>query len=80
MREAVFSSVVSWFGTGDQVADESLSGLSFLDLFAGSGALGLEALSSGAANVTFVENATEAVQAIQQNMDNPGDDPRADVR
>ncbi|MEX2282951.1 MAG: 16S rRNA (guanine(966)-N(2))-methyltransferase RsmD [Gemmatimonadota bacterium] len=40
-----------------------------LDLFSGSGALGLEALSRGAAAVTFVEQAARALKALQANID-----------
>ena len=39
-----------------------------IDLFAGSGALGLEALSRGAASATFVERSEEGVAAIRQNL------------
>lgn len=39
-----------------------------LDLFAGSGALGLEALSRGAARVTFVENGPPALRALRRNL------------
>src|SRR5262249_45688248 len=39
-----------------------------LDLFAGSGALGIEALSRGAAEVTFVDDATQAINAINANL------------
>jgi 16S rRNA (guanine966-N2)-methyltransferase len=46
-----------------------LDGLRALDLFAGSGALGLEALSRGAAHVTFVESADAAVRAIRTNLE-----------
>jgi 16S rRNA (guanine(966)-N(2))-methyltransferase RsmD len=45
-----------------------ISGLSFLELFAGSGAMGLEALSRGAARVVFVEKDTQAVKAIEKNI------------
>lgn len=41
-----------------------------LDAYAGSGALGIEALSRGALAVTFVENHRQAVLAIKQNLDN----------
>jgi len=44
-------------------------GASVLDLFAGSGALGIEALSRGAASVTFVETDPAAVQAIRSNLE-----------
>jgi 16S rRNA (guanine966-N2)-methyltransferase len=40
-----------------------------LDLFAGSGAMGLEALSRGAARVTFVESDAEAARTILRNLD-----------
>ena len=45
-----------------------LDGLSVLDLFAGSGALGIEALSRGAAQATFVDNDARAVAAVRQNL------------
>ena len=47
VREALFSAIESWCG--------SLTGLRFLDLYAGSGAVGLEAWSRGAGVVTLVE-------------------------
>ena len=43
-----------------------------LDLFAGSGAMGLEALSRGAAHATFVENDREACRTIIRNLDKLG--------
>ena len=43
-----------------------------LDLFAGSGALGLEALSRGAASATFVESDPTAVRVIERNLDKLG--------
>ncbi len=46
-----------------------LEGSSVLDLFAGSGALGIEALSRGAARVTFVDSAARAVKAIRANLE-----------
>ena len=45
-----------------------IPGARVLDLFAGSGALGLEALSRGADHVTFVERAQSAVRALQSNV------------
>ena len=42
--------------------------LAVLDLFAGSGALGLEALSRGAASATFVESDPAALEAIERNL------------
>jgi 16S rRNA (guanine966-N2)-methyltransferase len=43
-----------------------------LDLFAGSGAMGLEALSRGAAHATFVENDSDACRTINRNLDKLG--------
>ena len=57
VRETVFN----WLG-------QSLDGLHCLDLFAGSGALGLEAASRGAARVVLVENAPAVLAALQDNL------------
>ncbi len=40
----------------------------FLDLFAGSGAMGLEALSRGASHATFIDSSREAIKCIKQNL------------
>ncbi|MDP9086344.1 MAG: 16S rRNA (guanine(966)-N(2))-methyltransferase RsmD [Pseudomonadota bacterium] len=71
-RETLFSMLVSRIG--------SFEGLRVADLFAGSGALGFEALSRGAAHVTFVENDMDAVKAIQANLVKLGAGDRAEVR
>lgn len=55
VREALFSAVAAWATTSDRPAEQSLAGLSFCDLFAGSGAVGLEAASRGSAPVWLVE-------------------------
>jgi 16S rRNA (guanine966-N2)-methyltransferase len=60
VREALFSMLASRVG--------SFQGLQVADLFAGSGALGLEALSRGAAHCVFVENDRRAVEAIRANI------------
>ena len=46
-----------------------IQGAAFLDLYAGSGAIGIEALSRGAANVTFVERAAPALKVLRANLD-----------
>ncbi len=51
------------------IDDFSLDGARVLDLFAGSGALGLEALSRGARHVLFVEEAPEARAALRSNAE-----------
>jgi 16S rRNA (guanine966-N2)-methyltransferase len=66
VREAVFSIL------------GPLDGAIVLDLFAGSGALGLEALSRGAERATFVEHAPAALKAIRANV--AAFDAAADVR
>ncbi len=50
------------------LADFSLAGAHVLDLFAGTGALGLEALSRGAASCVFVDNAAASRALIQDNI------------
>jgi len=60
-----------------------LEGARVLDLFAGSGALGLEALSRGAAEATFVDSSAAAVRAVRANLEGLGADAevrRADAR
>lgn len=47
---------------------QDLAGLSFLDLFAGSGAIGLEALSRGAKRVVFVEKDPRCADVINENL------------
>ena len=47
----------------------SLANARVLDLFAGSGALGLEALSRGAASVVFVERAKDSMRSLKENID-----------
>lgn len=56
-----------------------LSGLAVLDLFAGSGALGIEALSRGAARVRFVESDRRAAGVIRDNLQELGVEGRAEV-
>ncbi|HEX2189760.1 MAG TPA: 16S rRNA (guanine(966)-N(2))-methyltransferase RsmD [Longimicrobiaceae bacterium] len=54
-------------------------GARVLDLFAGSGALGLEALSRGAERATFVENAPAALRVLRANLDALGAGARAET-
>jgi len=51
---------------------EPLEGLAVVDLFAGSGALGIEALSRGARHVDFVENEPQALRALERNLEAVG--------
>lgn len=56
-----------------------LEGRRVLDLFAGSGALGIEALSRGAAQCTFVERDRRAADIVRQNLQSTGLADRAQV-
>lgn len=70
VREAVFNAL----GSLDVVR-----GADVLDLFAGSGALGIEALSRGAAAATFVEADRRALHAVRRNLEGTGLADRATV-
>jgi 16S rRNA (guanine966-N2)-methyltransferase len=67
VREAVFSAVAAWAGTADRAPEQALSGLAFCDLYAGSGAVGLEAASRGASPVLLVEQDRATAQLIRRN-------------
>ncbi|APG63007.1 16S rRNA (guanine(966)-N(2))-methyltransferase RsmD [Sphingorhabdus lutea] len=71
-RETLFSMLNSRLG--------NFNGLYVLDLFSGSGALGLEALSRGAAHVTFVEQDPAALTALRKNIANLDAEMKCDVR
>ena len=64
VREALFATIESWCG--------SLAGLRFLDLYAGSGAVGLEAWSRGAGVVTLVEQDRRTARMISANAQDLG--------
>jgi 16S rRNA (guanine966-N2)-methyltransferase len=70
VREAVFNALWS---------RGALDGARVVDLFAGSGALGIEALSRGAVHATFVDSDRAARAAIARNLDTCGFTDRADV-
>lgn len=57
LREAIFN-----------ICQNEISGARFLDLFAGSGAMGLEALSRGASHSTFIEQNRQATLCIKENI------------
>ncbi|MEO6387785.1 MAG: RsmD family RNA methyltransferase, partial [Croceibacterium sp.] len=59
-RETLFAMLTSRLGTFEELA--------VADLFAGSGALGLEALSRGAASCLFVEHDPAAIRALRTNL------------
>ncbi|MGB1260756.1 MAG: RsmD family RNA methyltransferase, partial [Akkermansiaceae bacterium] len=59
LREALFS-----------ILNQRVEGARVLDLFAGSGALGLECLSRGASSCAFVDASRESARVIKQNLTN----------
>lgn len=69
VKEAIFNAL------GDTV-----TGARVLDLFAGSGALGIEALSRGAASAAFVDSDPDAAQVVQRNLAALGYTDRASVQ
>ncbi len=62
LRESVFNILIHAYG-------DPVSGARVLDLFAGTGALGIEAVSRGAAFVLFVDNGTEARALLRNNVE-----------
>lgn len=70
-REGLFSMLASRLG--------SFEDLAVADLFAGTGALGLEALSRGAASCTFVEKDRVALDILRRNIDRLGATAKADI-
>lgn len=70
VREALFSKLEHW---------NLIGGAAILDLFAGSGALGLEALSRGAASAVFVDQSRQAIQAVKANANALGLWDRASI-
>src|SRR6202171_6308104 len=62
LRESVFNILIHAY-------DDPISGARVLDLFAGTGALGIEAVSRGAAFALFVDNATEARALLRNNVE-----------
>lgn len=68
LREAVFN-----------ICQHQIEGARFLDLFAGSGAMGLEALSRGAVHATFVEKEPYSLVAIKKNISTLGEEAHVAV-
>lgn len=67
-KSALFSIIADW-----------ISGSNILDLYAGSGSLGIEALSRGALHATFVDNSREAIKYIERNLEKTKLASKADV-
>lgn len=74
VRESIFNLLVNG-GYAD-----ALDGTRVLDVFAGTGALGLEALSRGAATATFIEQGRKSLSILRENIDLLGADGRIVAR
>ena len=61
------------------IVEPSLPGTRVLDLFAGAGTLGIEALSRGAGHATFVERSSGALAALRQNLQVTGFEGQSDI-
>lgn len=68
IKEAVFS-----------IIQFQIEGRSFLDLFAGSGQMGIEALSRGAKHAIFVDNSKKSAETVRRNLKTTGFDQRSRV-
>ncbi len=68
-KEALFS-----------ILGQGVVNAAFLDLFAGTGSVGIEALSRGAAHVLFIENDRKAIQTVYDNLKHTGLEDNATVR
>lgn len=71
-REGLFSMLASRLG--------NFHGMRVADLFAGTGALGLEALSRGAAHCLFIDSDRQAISTIKRNVDAFGAQGRVEIR
>lgn len=70
VKEALFSSLATWFDTVDEAPENHLSGVAVLDLFAGTGGVALEAASRGAEVVVAVDQHT--ARTIKDNVSRTG--------
>lgn len=68
VKEAIFSAI-----------QFDIQGRTFLDLFAGSGQMGIEAISRGAVSATFVDSSRKAIDVVRKNLNNVGFYSRAKV-
>ncbi len=61
------------------ILGERMTGASFLDLFAGAGSIGIEALSRGAGRVVFVDASRASLQVVKQNIEQTGFEEQSQV-
>ena len=68
-RESIFNIVISYLKINEKNNNLPFEGFNVLDIFAGTGALGLEAISRGAENVTFIEKSRDNLRVLYKNID-----------
>ncbi len=61
------------------ILGEKIKGAVFLDLYAGAGGVGIEALSRGAGKVVFIDDSRDSLQAVKRNVEETGFSERAQV-
>ena len=69
-RESMFNIIVSYLKINVKNNALPLKGYNVLDIFAGTGALGLEAISRGADETTFIEKSRDNLRVLYKNVDN----------
>ena len=69
MRESIFNIVISYLKINEKNNNLFFEKFNVLDIFAGTGALGLEAISRGAENVTFIEKSRDNLRVLYKNID-----------
>ena len=69
MRESIFNIVISYLKINEKNNNIPFEKFNVLDIFAGTGALGLESISRGAENVTFIEKSKDNLRVLYKNID-----------
>jgi len=69
MRESIFNIVISYLKVNEKNNNVPLKNFTVLDIFAGTGALGIEAISRGAEKVTFIEKSRDNLNVLYKNID-----------
>ena len=67
-RESIFNIIISYLKNNIKNSDLPFEGFNVLDIFAGTGALGLESISRGADTVTFIEKSAENLRVLYKNI------------
>ena len=68
-RESIFNIVISYLQINEKKKDLPFKDFNVIDIFAGTGALGFEAISRGAENVTFIEKSRDNLRVLYKNVD-----------